>query len=62
MTQGDLISMGGISADGITIENHDGFRWTGHEFVDDVRYAKAWHAAKDATRRWRAEVLDLYGK
>ncbi|MER9020230.1 DUF2513 domain-containing protein [Mesorhizobium sp. M0590] len=51
MTQGDLISMGGISEDGITIERYHGFRWLGHEFLDDVRDPKAWSAAKDGAKK-----------
>ena len=51
MTQGDLISMGGIGDDGVTIRKYYGFRWHGHEFIDDVRDPKAWAAAKEGARR-----------
>ena len=51
MTQGDLISMGGISEDGVAIEKYYGFRWSGHEFLDDVRDPKAWAAAKDGAAK-----------
>jgi hypothetical protein len=51
MTQGDLISMGGIGDDGVTIYRYFGFRWLGHEFLDDVRDPKAWAAAKDSAKK-----------
>jgi hypothetical protein len=59
MTQGDLIAMGGISDDGVTIEKYHGFRWAGHEFLDDVRDPKAWEAAKSGARQAGGASLGL---
>ena len=39
MSQGELIAMGGIDANG-HITRYYGFRWLGHEFLDDVRNPK----------------------
>lgn len=59
MTQGDLISMGGISEDGVTIESYYGFRWEGHEFLDDVRDPVAWDTAKAGAKRAGSASLGL---
>ncbi|MBG0803820.1 DUF2513 domain-containing protein [Methylocystis sp. H4A] len=53
MTQGDLISMGGIDANG-HIASYYGFRWLGHEFLDDVRDPEIW-------RKIRARVKGIGG-
>jgi hypothetical protein len=45
MTQGDLISMGGIDEKG-NIGKYYGFRWHGHEFLDDVRDPDIWRKTK----------------
>jgi hypothetical protein len=45
MTQGDLISMGGIDENG-KIGKYYGFRWHGHEFLDDVRDPEIWRKTK----------------
>ena len=50
MTQGDLISNGGVGPDGLTIQMYSGFRWAGHEFLDDVRDSKTWKTTKSAAK------------
>lgn len=47
MTEGDLISMFPIGDDGVTIEKYTGFRWRGHEFLDDIRDDAHWRKARD---------------
>jgi len=71
MTQGDLISMGGIDDDGVTIHKYYGFRWAGHEFLDDVRDPEIWRKTKAAAGKvggasigfiWEIAKLELKTK
>jgi Hypothetical protein (DUF2513) len=58
MTQGDLISMSGIDANG-HIAHYYGFRWFGHEFLDDVRDPKTWRKVKERVKRIGGAGLGL---
>ena len=69
MCQGDLIAMSGIETDGVTITRYLGFRWLGHEFLDDVRDPKAWKKIKAAGKKigggslaFMLDVAKAYGQ
>jgi len=52
MADGDLLYYINIGSDGRTIPHFCGLRWTGHEFLDDVRNPEAWRDIMDQAKRY----------
>src|ERR1700730_13602870 len=49
MTQGELIAAGEIDGVG-HIAQYYGFRWLGHEFLDDVRDPETWRKTRERAK------------
>jgi hypothetical protein len=49
MTQGELIATGGIEPKTLGFY-YMGFRWFGHEFLDDVRDPEIWRRTKEGAK------------